>query len=254
MSEQETIEALRVKSEALERSNADLQQFASVISHDLAEPLRTVAGFARLLSDRHADRLDGEALEFLRHIAEGTARMQEMIFDLLEVARTEGTALNAEPVDLGVVVERVLEGLEASLRDGGAEVRVGEMPVVQGDRAQLEQLVQNLVANAVKFTAEERPQVHVSAEREQDLWTISVSDDGIGIAPEDRERIFAPYQRVHEAGEYAGSGIGLSICRRVVERHGGRIWAEPGEGGGTRVRFTLPAGAAGAAGSLSRSA
>jgi PAS domain S-box-containing protein len=224
-------EELAARTEELERSNAELEQFAYVASHDLQEPLRMVASYTQLLARRYRGKLDEDAEEFIGYAVDGVTRMQALINDLLAYSRvgTRGGAF--EPVDTGAVLDRVLASLGPAMEDAGA--------TVTHDPGQLGQLLQNLVGNAVKFRGEAPPRVHVSAERGEGEWTFSVADNGIGIDPEYAERIFVIFQRLHTRGEYPGTGIGLAICKKIVERHGGRIWFEPAPGGGTVFRFTL---------------
>jgi PAS domain S-box-containing protein len=232
--------ALRRYAAELRRSNAELQQFAYVASHDLQEPLRMVASYTDLLAKRYADRLDADAHEFIGYAVDGARRMQRLIQDLLEFARVETRGRAFEPVPSGRALDVALGDLRARIEEAGARVERGDLPVVHADEGQLATLFQNLVGNAVKFRGEEPPVVHVSAERGDGEWTFTVSDNGIGIEPEHHERVFQLFQRLHGRDRYPGTGLGLAICKRVVERHGGRIWIEPGRGRGTRFRFTIP--------------
>ncbi len=240
---EELVRAIAQRAAELSRSNRDLEQFAYVASHDLQEPLRMVGSYTELLRERYQDRLDADGIEFLRFAHDGVLRMRELIEALLAFARVGSRARPFEPVALDAVAERVLANLAEAIRRTGADVRFDPLPSVEGDRVQLVQLIQNLVGNALKFTKGGPPRVRVSASRTGAEWVITVQDHGIGIAPEFQEKVFQIFQRLHTREEYPGSGIGLSICRRVVERHGGRIWIEstgqPGEG--SAFRFTLPA-------------
>jgi PAS domain S-box-containing protein len=231
-----------IASHALElaRSNAELEQFAYVASHDLQEPLRMVASFTQLLARRYRGKLDADADEFIGYAVDGVHRMQALINDLLAYSRV-GTR-GAEPVDVPLddVLKRVVQSLGPSIQEAGATVTSDALPVVRGDPGQLAQLLQNLIGNAIKFKGEAAPHVHVSAERQDREWVLSVQDNGIGVAPEFRERIFVIFQRLHSRAEFPGTGIGLSICRKIVERHGGRIWVDESPGGGSLFRFTLP--------------
>ncbi|HEX8274216.1 MAG TPA: PAS domain S-box protein [Longimicrobiaceae bacterium] len=233
-------EELAARSEELERSNRELEQFAYVASHDLQEPLRMVASYTQLLARRYRGRLDEDAEEFIGYAVDGVTRMQALINDLLAYSRVGTRGGSFEPVEVDAVLERVLASLGPAMEDAGATVTHDPLPTVPGDPVQLGQLLQNLVANAVKFRGEAPPRVHVSAERDGDGWTFSVADNGIGIDPEYADRIFVIFQRLHTRAEYPGTGIGLAICKKIVERHGGRIWFEPAPGGGTVFRFTLP--------------
>ena len=230
---------------AVELSNVELEQFASVASHDLQEPLRTISGFAELLAQRHAGALDEDGHRYLTFITSGVTRMQALIDGLLTYSKTSQGGLNVEVVSAGDAVDRALSSLEATVTAAGAEVDVGELPVVVANAGALTQVFQNLLSNALKFGNEHRPEVAVSADRRGDAWCFAVADNGIGIAPAHADRVFRMFQRLHAEGEYAGTGIGLAICKRVVERHGGSIWCEPRPGGGTVFRFTMPDGAAG---------
>jgi signal transduction histidine kinase len=220
----------------LRAANADLEQFAYVASHDLGEPLRTIAGFAELLQRRAADRLNDSDREYVDHIAAGAARARELIDDLLAYARSGGIGLTVEPVDAGLVVSDVVRDLRAADR-----VAVGVLPVVGADRIALSQIFQNLISNGLKFTGEgERGRVQVDAARDGDGWRFDIADRGIGIAPEHADAVFGMFRRLNGRDEYAGTGMGLAICRRIVERHGGRIWVSAAPGGGSVFSFTLP--------------
>jgi len=236
----------RVRAAAeLERSNRELEHFASVASHDLKEPLRMVAGYLRLLDQRHGEHLDASAREFLQYAEEGTARMQDLIEGLLTYARVQQGRSGLEPVALEDAVEWATSNLETAIAESGASISVDSLPVADGDLTQLGQLFQNLIGNAIKFRSERPLTVEIGAAREEDGWLLSVSDNGIGIEEGSRDRVFEIFQRLHDRRDYEGTGIGLAVCRRIVERHGGRIWLEPNPGAGTRVCFTLPRGAAG---------
>ena len=227
--------------EDLLRSNRELEQFAYVASHDLQEPLRTVASYVRLLQRRYGGRLDSEADEFIQFAVDGSVRMQRLIRDLLEFSRvtTRGKAL--EPTDATAVLEGVIAQLQATIAAEHATVTFEPLPRVLADPTQLAQVFQNLIANAIKFRSESPPAIHVTGERMDGECVFRVSDNGIGIPPEYGERIFALFQRLHPVGMYDGTGIGLAICKKIVERHGGRIAIEPGNGPGSTFRFTLPA-------------
>ncbi|WPB76267.1 ATP-binding protein [Archangium violaceum] len=234
---------LAQRAQELTRSNADLEQFAYVASHDLQEPLRMVASYVQLLSRRYKGKLDADADEFIRYAVDGATRMQALINDLLAYSRvgTRGKELVTMPLERGM--ERALSHLRLALRESGAEVKVEPLPWVNGDETQLAQLLQNLVGNAVKFRGERPPRIRVSAQQEGDTVMVAVEDNGIGIEPQYYERIFAIFQRLHGKEEYPGTGIGLSICKKIVERHGGRIWVESTPGQGSTFRFTLGAAA-----------
>jgi signal transduction histidine kinase len=233
---------IAVRNDALESSNRSLEEFAYVASHDLQEPLRTVASFTQLLQKRYAGRLDSQADEYIAFAVDGALRMQQLIADILAYSRITTHAKPAAPVDLTAIVDRALANLQAAIAETRAEVVVERtLPTVPGDAAQLLQLFQNLLGNALKYHRSPSPRVTVNAVCEGDEWLFSVADNGIGIAPEYFERIFRIFTRLHTRAEYSGTGIGLALCRRIVERHGGRIWVESREGNGATFFFTLQA-------------
>ena len=225
--------------EDLKRSNEELQQFAYVASHDLQEPLRMVASYVELLARRYQGRLDADADEFIGYAVDGATRMQALINGLLAYARVGTRGTPFEPADCGAVVDRAIVNLEITIRESGAAVTRDALPTVMADATQLTQVFQNLIGNAIKFRGEKRPEVHVTAERRDGEWRFAVRDAGIGIEPEFGERIFGVFVRLHARSEYPGTGIGLAICKRIVERHGGRIWAESTPGAGSTFYFTL---------------
>ncbi|MEA2384758.1 MAG: hypothetical protein QOH72_4729 [Solirubrobacteraceae bacterium] len=225
----------------LERSNRELDEFASIASHDLSAPLLTVSGFLTLLDERYADQLDAEANEFIAHAVAGTRRMQRLIADLLEYSRVGRAGLAPEDVDLGAVVRATIAGLRGTIEEAGAEVVVDPLPIVHAQSHELGRLLQNLVANAVTHAGRARPVVHVTAHETAEGWEVSVVDNGVGVDPAEREQIFKMFHRPRRGpGGGEGTGMGLAICQRIVERHGGRIWVEPAAGGGSAFRFTLP--------------
>jgi PAS domain S-box-containing protein len=232
---------LQATAAELARSNAELEQFAYVASHDLQEPLRMVASYTQLLKRRYAGRLDQDADEFIEFAVDGARRMQELISDLLAYSRAGTRAHELEPVETGPLVDAIVGDLAMALAESGGTITRGELPTVEADRTQLRQLFQNLLSNAIKFHGQRPPDVRVTAERLGDAWRFAVRDNGIGIEPQYLERIFVVFQRLHTHTEYPGTGIGLAICKKIVERHGGRIWAESEPGRGTTVRFALPA-------------
>ncbi len=234
-------EALRETTEELARSNRDLEQFAYVASHDLQEPLRTVTSYVQLLAQRYKGKLDSDADDFIRFAVEGALRMWRLINDLLAYSRVGTPGMKLNPTDCETVFNDSLDNLKAAIEENGAVVTHDPLPTVMADPVQLGQLFQNLIGNAIKFRRTEQPRVHVSASRIATGWTFSVCDNGIGIAPEYAHRIFVVFQRLHSREEYSGTGIGLAICQKIVERHGGQIWVESEPGRGAAFHFTLPA-------------
>jgi light-regulated signal transduction histidine kinase (bacteriophytochrome) len=231
---------LAQQAQRLARSNAELEQFAYVASHDLQEPLRMVASYTQLLAKRYRGKLDSDADEFIAYAVDGATRMQALINDLLAFSRIGRSGRRREPTDCSGVLGRVLTDLKVTIEESGAVVTHGTLPEVMGDAAQLQQVFQNLISNAIKVRGQEPPRIHVSCERSGDDWLFSVRDNGIGIDPQYADRIFVIFRRLHSKAEYPGTGIGLAICRRVVERHGGRIWLESEPGKGSTFFFTLP--------------
>ncbi|MCU4743610.1 ATP-binding protein [Halobacteria archaeon AArc-m2/3/4] len=225
--------------ERLEASNERLEQFAYAASHDLQEPLRMVSSYLQLV-ERRAE-LSGETEEFLEYAVDGADRMREMIDGLLAYSRVDSRGSPLEPVDLDTVFEGVLEDMQLTIEECDAEVTSDSLPEVRGDAGQLRQLFQNLLDNAIEYRGESTPRIHVSAERTNSTWEVSVHDDGIGIAPDDQERVFDVFQRLHGREEHPGSGIGLALAERIVERHGGEIWVDSEPGDGSTFSFTLPA-------------
>ena len=225
---------------ALRRSNAELEQLAYVASHDMQEPLRMVASYLQLVAERYGNSLDADGHEFIGYAVDGAKRMQALISDMLTYSRVSTRARPFEATDSARIVATAERHLQVAIEEAGAEITRGELPVVLGDEVQLLQLFQNLIGNAIKFRGHAAPRVHVTAEPAEDGWCFSVTDNGIGIAPEYFERIFVLFQRLHGRREYPGTGIGLALCKRIVERHGGRIWLESTQGQGSVFRFTLP--------------
>jgi light-regulated signal transduction histidine kinase (bacteriophytochrome) len=223
----------------LERSNEELQRFATVASHDLREPLRVVSGFADLLARRFGGDLGTDGNRFVGAITTGVARMDEMISDLLAYARAGRIDQPLEPVDTNAVVADVLSDLQRAIEDSQADVEVEPLPVVNGNAAALRQLFQNLVANAIKFVDEAPPRIRIWAAEVPEGWRFSVRDNGIGIDPREAERIFGMFTRLHGAERYSGTGVGLAVCQRIVDVHGGRIWVESAPGGGSQFMFTI---------------
>ncbi|MFL5847000.1 MAG: ATP-binding protein [Solirubrobacteraceae bacterium] len=226
----------------LQRSNAELEQFAYVASHDLSAPLRAVAGFSQLLGVRYKGKLDDDADQFIGHMQDGVERMQRIIDDLLAYSRVDRSGLQPEAIDLDKILDEVLQSLRSDIEAFGADVQREPLGAACGEPGQLSQVLQNLVANGMKFTAEGvKPVVHVSAARREGRVFISVRDNGIGIDPGHAAQIFKMFQRLHSAEEYEGTGIGLAIAKKIVDRHGGRIDIEPAPGGGTVFTFDIPA-------------
>jgi len=224
----------------LRRSNEQLQQFAYITSHDLQEPLRMVISYLQLLERRYSNALDSDAHEFIAYAVDGAARMRALISGLLQYSRLDGDQDTQEPVSAGEILDRALNNLSVAITDSGAVITHDTLPQIQADPLQFMQLFQNLIGNAIKFRSQEPPKIHIGVEKKGEEWQFSVKDNGIGIAPEYQERVFAMFQRLHNRTEYAGTGIGLAICKKIVERHGGRIWIESEAGKGATFYFTLP--------------
>lgn len=231
---------LAEKARDLQRSNEDLQRFAYVASHDLQEPLRMVASYLQLLEQRYQDALDEDAREFIHYAVDGATRMKNLIDDLLDFSRVGTRANPFEPTDLNTILGKVRANLQMRIEEENAVVVSEELPTIPADPPQMIQLFQNLIDNAIKFRAEDPPRVHIKAKEAEQEWVISVSDNGIGIDPQYFDRIFVIFQRLHTRTQYPGTGIGLAVGKRIVERHNGRIWVESAPGGGTTFYCALP--------------
>ena len=233
--------ALAEKAKELARSNVELERFAYVASHDLREPLRMVASYTQLLAKRYHGKLDAEADEFIGYAVGGATRMQRLIDDLLAYARVGTQGKPFERTDCNTVLAQVLSDVQITIRESGAVVSHDPLPTVVADPSQIAQVLQNLVGNAIKFRGGEPPRVHVSAEQRGGEWVFSVRDNGIGIDPQYFDRLFQIFKRLHAESDYPGTGIGLAICKKILERHGGQIWIESAPGKGSAFLFTIPA-------------
>lgn len=224
----------------LQRSNTDLQQFAYVASHDLQEPLRMVASYTQLLEKRYKDKLDTDAREFIQFAVDGALRMQRLINDLLSYSLVGARQKTVKPTDCHSVLGQVIAGLSDEIEQNNVIITNDDLPTVMADASQMHELIKNLVCNAIKFSSEHAPRVHISAKQDGNKWLFSVQDNGLGIDPQYKDKIFLIFQRLHSKEEYPGTGIGLAICKRIVERHNGKIWVESNVGKGSTFYFTLP--------------
>jgi light-regulated signal transduction histidine kinase (bacteriophytochrome) len=238
---QRRTKALEQANQQLSQSNRDLEQFAYAASHDLREPLRAVSGFCELLRMRYQGKLDETADGYLTHVGEGVARMQELLDGLLAYSRLGSIRESVQPADCNVALDEALANLGAAIGSSEAVIRRQPLPHVVADHTQLVQLFQNLVGNAIKFRGERVPEVEISALPANEFWRISVRDNGIGVEPAYHQRIFEIFDRLHTRDTYPGLGIGLALCKRIVDRHGGEIWVESQPGEGCTFHFTLPA-------------
>lgn len=224
----------------LKRSNEELQQFAYIASHDLQEPLRAIISFSRLLEDQYKNRLDKNGKEFIYFISEGADRMKILIKDLLAYSRISTYAKPPKITNLEKILKNVLFNLQESIKENGVIITYDELPNLIIDHAQILQLFQNLISNAIKFQREKPPKIHISAKKIEKEWLFSIKDNGIGIDPKYFARIFNIFQRLHTRDEYPGSGIGLAVCKRIVQRYGGQIWLKSELGKGSIFLFTIP--------------
>ena len=233
-------EELKRLSEELARSNAALKDFAYIASHDLKKPLQTIESFSKLLARRYKGKLNAKADEFISYIVEGVQRLQMLIKDLLEYSQIETKAKNIKPTDFSFIVEEAMSNMKTAIDESNAVVTYNKMPTIMSDPQQMISLFQNLIDNAINFRSNKAPRVRISAERKGDEWVFAIRDNGIGIDPKDFEKIFVMFQRLHGSTDYPGTGIGLSICKKIVERHGGRIWLESETAKGSTFYFTIP--------------
>jgi light-regulated signal transduction histidine kinase (bacteriophytochrome) len=235
------ISARKRAEEELRRSNAELERFAYVASHDLQEPLRMVGNYVQLLGKRYKGKLDSDADEFIGFALDGAVRMQRLIEDLLAYSRVSSRGAEFAPTDAGIVLDGALAHLKLAIEDASAVVTHDPLPVVPADQSQLEHVFLNLIGNALKFRGSQRPEVHITAAQRDGDWLFSVRDNGIGIEAQYFDRIFVIFQRLHGREQYPGTGIGLAITKRIIERHGGRIWVESQPEQGATFFFTIPA-------------
>jgi len=233
-------EAIKRYTIELERSNKELQQFAYVASHDLQEPLRMVSSFLSLLERRYGPQLDQDAKDFIHYAVDGAIRMQSLIYDLLQYSRVGTRGKPFEEIDLNKIVNQAKENLKIAIKENKANIICNKLPEIQGDDTQLTQVFQNLIGNAIKFHGEKSPEINISTERVDGCYEIIVKDNGIGIDPLYKDKVFLIFQRLHTRDEYPGTGIGLAICKRIIERHGGNIWVESKLGEGAAFHFSIP--------------
>lgn len=235
-----TEEVLAREAAELARSNAELEQFVYVASHDLKEPLRMIISYLQLLERRYKGKLDADADEFIGFAVEGAARMQNLVNDLLAYSRISRARLEMQRIDCEAAFQRAVTNLSAAIEECNATVTHDRLPAVMGNLSQMAQVFQNLIGNAIKFRSETSPLIHVSADQGEGEWIFSVRDNGIGIDEQFSERIFKMFERLHSQAEYPGTGIGLTICKQVVERHGGRIWVKSQPAKGSIFFFSIP--------------
>ncbi len=232
-------EMVSLRTAELTRSNKELERFAYITSHDLQEPLRMISSYLQLVEKRYKDELDEDAKDFINFAVDGAKRMQILINDLLRYSRVGTKSIEFQPVNCEEILKNTLNNLEIAIEESGAKITYDYLPIVRGDKTQLSQLFQNLIGNSIKFKGENFPEIHIKAEDENDFWRFSFQDNGIGIDPKYYDRIFQIFQRLHNRDKYPGTGIGLAICKKIIERHGGNIFVESESGKGTTFIFTL---------------
>jgi hypothetical protein len=240
MERKRTQTVLQLTADEAKRSNRDLEQFAYIASHDLQEPLRAVGGYVRLLQRRFPENMDPKALQYINGAAEGADRMERLITDLLAFSRvgTHGAAFSSASLD--AILDEALRNLQSSIETAQVKITRDPLPTLRVDATQIMQIFQNLIGNAIKFHSERPPEIHIGAKKEPGRWVITVRDNGIGIEPQYFDRIFQIFQRLHTRAHYPGTGIGLAICKKMVERHGGAIWVQSQPGQGAAFHFSLP--------------
>jgi len=231
---------LTTLNQELVRSNRELEQFAYVASHDLREPLRMIMSFSQLLAQRYSGQFDEEGDKILDFVVDGAKRMERLIQDLLAYSRVANQVKTFESLNCEEVIDRALSNLQLTIQETNAQITRDTLPIIFGDKTQLVQLFQNIIANGIKYQQEEAPIIHIGAETRQGQLLFSIKDNGIGINPQHQERVFQIFQRLHTRQEYSGTGIGLAICKKIVELHGGKIWVESAVGKGTTFLFTMP--------------
>ena len=236
------VENLRLQSQALQRSNKELEQFTYATSHDLQEPLRMISSYLQLINKRYADRLDDDGATFLKFATEGAERMQTLIYDLLTLSKISTSKDNFKSVDMHEAVDRALFNLRLSVQETGADITCEKLPKVQADMVQMTQMFQNLIGNAIKYRSPSRPlSIHIGYKKSGGEHVFSIADNGIGIPKKQFSRIFIVFQRLHTHAEFEGTGVGLAICSKIIDRHGGKIWVKSTEGKGSTFLFSLPA-------------
>ena len=232
-------EKLKETVEHLKRSNEELEQFAYIASHDLQEPLRSVASFTQLLQRRYKDKLDKDANEFIQFAVDGATKMQNLIKDLLLFSRVGTRGKPFIETDMNLILKDVLNSLSQSIKDAKAEITYDHLPIILADNSQMMQILQNLISNAIKFHGDDTPRIHITGKKKANEWVFSVKDNGIGIDPDYYDKIFIIFQRLHKAAEYRGTGIGLAVCKKIAQRHGGKIWVSSKPGKGATFYFTI---------------